>query len=184
MCRYRSFLLISTLLLVTACSNEEASIADHSGYFLNPKELCASLRHKKPLDNFQQNILGDGSYELEYEYNSPEDDIYVYQFITIENNPLEITSTYNAIKTGIKLGISSDGVETREVVTDFCWGEESSLREYEKDGKYLGLFFITRKDNKIYSILMKGVKPDNHEVWKTALLPRLEQLESSDIAGL
>lgn len=178
MYKFTNILLFVTLL-ATACSNEEFPCIDEKTLFINPLDLSTSFSQKFLRENerFQKICYDNASYQLEYEYQSEDKDLYLYQIVSIHADPAAVASCFQAIQAGTRVGALTGGASVRKICTDLSWGEESVFIEFRQKGQLVGHFFIARKNNKLYSFLIKGLKADDKIMWAKLLQPRLTSIE-------
>ena len=125
----------------------------------------------------------DGSYDIEYEYDIPEDmnAPYLSCIVTVERTISDAQTSYVAIWGGSQLGFSLlsdieiDLVERNDL---FRWGDRSRFAILKTEGEPFGNVFITRTGKYIFYIIISGVYFDNHDGISGLLSEPLSQLSS------
>mgnify|MGYP001164129529 CR=1 FL=1 len=123
----------------------------------------------------------DGSYDIEYEYDIPEDlsAPYLSCTVTVELTSSDAQTSYVAMWGGSQLALSLlsdidiDVVERNEL---FRWGERSRFAILSTEGEPFGNVFITRSGKYIFYMVMSGIYFDSHEGISGLLSKRLAQL--------
>ena len=125
----------------------------------------------------------DGSYDIEYEYDIPEDlnAPYLSCTVTVEPTTSDAQTSYVAMWGGSQLALSLlsdieiDVVERNDL---FRWGDRSRFAILSTEGEPFGNVFITRTGKYIFYIIISGIYFDNHEGISGLLSERLGQLPS------
>ncbi len=123
----------------------------------------------------------DGSYDIEYEYDIPEDlnAPYLSCIVTVERKISDAQTSYVAMWSGSQLGMSLlsdveiDVVERNDL---FRWGDRSRFAILFTEGEPFGNVFITRTGKYIFYMVISGVYFDSHEGISGLLSKRLAQL--------
>ena len=125
----------------------------------------------------------DGSYDIDYDYDIPEDPNapYLNCNITIEKDNADAKTSYVSIWAGAIIGIRLLGdadVEVTERNDLFRWGDESTFAILSINGEPFGNMFSARKGNRLLFIIFSGIYSDDGETVSDLLLPRLNQLHT------
>ena len=125
----------------------------------------------------------DGSYDVDYDFNVPEDPDapYLNCNITIEKNKADANVSYVSMWTGALLGMHMLGdadVEVTERNDIFRWGDESTFAILSVDGEPFGNMFSARKDTRVFFIIFSGIYTDDGEFVNDLLLPVLSELHT------
>jgi hypothetical protein len=125
----------------------------------------------------------DGSYDIDYDYDIPEDPQapYLTCNITIDKNNADAKASYVGMWAGAILGMHMLGDADVEVITRndiFRWGDESTFAILSVDGEPFGNMFSTRKGNRVLFIIFSGIYTDDGELVSELLLPALNQLHT------
>jgi len=125
----------------------------------------------------------DGSYDVDYDFNVPEDPDapYLNCNITIEKNKADANVSYVSMWTGALLGMHMLGdadVEVTERNDIFRWGDESTFAILSVDGEPFGNMFSARKETRVFFIIFSGTYTDDGEVVNDLLLPVLSELHT------
>ena len=125
----------------------------------------------------------DGSYDIEYEYDIPEDLTapYLSCTVTVELTSSDAQTSYVAMWSGSQLGMSLlsdveiDVVERNDL---FRWGDRSRFAILFTEGEPFGNVFIARSGKYIFYMVISGIYFDNREGISGMLSERLDRLQS------
>lgn len=126
--------------------------------------------------------LLDGSHELNYEYDTSNDEgggLYLNCVITVEKDATDAKNSYLGMKLGGAAGFaltSGKGLKLQDREELLKWGDDSHSALLTVDGKPAGNFFIARKGTHIFYLIVAGVFFDSPENLTSLLVPKLEQL--------
>ncbi|MEE2685458.1 MAG: hypothetical protein VYB09_04045 [Planctomycetota bacterium] len=125
----------------------------------------------------------DGSYDIEYEYDIPEDlnAPYLSCIITVERKISDARTSYVAMWSGSQLGMSLQSDVEIDVVERndlFRWGDRSRFAILFTEGEPFGNVFITRTGKHIFYIVISGVYFDHQEGIRGMLSEHLDRLKS------
>ncbi|MBT4692209.1 MAG: hypothetical protein HOB73_02575 [Planctomycetaceae bacterium] len=125
----------------------------------------------------------DGSYDVDYEFDVPEDPNapYLNCNIAIEKNKADAKTTYVTMWAGALVGMKIFGDANIDVIERddiFRWGDESTFAILSLDGEPFGNMFSTRKGNRVLFIIFSGIYTDDRELIGSLLLPILSQLHT------
>ena len=125
----------------------------------------------------------DGSYDVDYDFNVPEDPDapYLNCNITIEKNKADANVSYVSMWSGALLGMHMLGdadVEVTERNDIFRWGDESTFAILSVDGEPFGNMFSARKGTRVFFIIFSGIYTDDGEFVNDLLLPVLSELHT------
>ena len=126
--------------------------------------------------------LLDGSHELNYEYDTSNDEkggLYLNCVITVEKDSTDARNSYLGMKLGGAAGFalsSGKGVKLQDREDLLKWGEDSHSALLTVEGKPGGNFFIARKGTHIFYLIIAGVFFDSPEHFSSLVVPKLERL--------
>lgn len=130
---------------------------------------------------FRRTRYFDGSLEIEYEFETPEDfekPFYIAVTVGLERSTADALLTYKAEKGGVGIGASIGGVEMEEQEGFFEWGDESFFATLVTEKGPGGSVFGGRKGKKTYSIMIAGLYFDDAAEWEQFIQPKLDYLVS------
>jgi hypothetical protein len=125
----------------------------------------------------------DGSYDVDYDFNVPEDPDapYLNCNITIEKNKADANASYISMWAGALLGMHMLGdadVEVTERNDIFRWGDDSTFAILSVDGEPFGNMFSARMGTRVFFIVFSGIYTDDGEFVNDLLLPALNELHT------
>ena len=122
----------------------------------------------------------NGVYDIKYEYDRRDSDEYNPLFFSvkleIEKNEKNAKKTYREGLTVITQTSAAAGMPCREIIDVIRWGDENYYAIREKNGKPVGLIFMGRLKNKIYSLIMAGLYSSDHSLMTDLVIPRLQTI--------
>ncbi len=183
----RSFALavLVTCLLVVACVKSEIHDADRP-LLVTVDDLKQFGFEFGPLADrqvFHRTWHFDGSLEIEYEFDTPEDsDDSLYLSVTagFERSVRDAVATYRMEKGGTGIGARLGGVEMREEQGFFQWGDESFFASLVGENGPGGNVFAARLKNKTYWVMIAGLYFDDTNEWARFIQPKLDYLATYD----
>ena len=123
----------------------------------------------------------NGVIDIKYEYDRRDSDEYNPLFFSvkleIEKNENSAKKTYREGLTVITKTSAAAGMPCREIKNIIQWGNENYYAIREKNGKPVGLIFMGRSKNKIYSLIMAGLYSSDHSLITDLVIPRLQNLD-------
>ena len=126
----------------------------------------------------------DGSRELSYEYDSPdeaENPLYLANTLNIERSLSDARTVYLSTTLGLKLGMALEGEEALQEVPKpglFAWGEQSKGSLLVKAGRPVGNVFAGRKGRRVFHLTVVGVYFDDRKDVDATLGPLLRRFEA------
>ncbi len=122
----------------------------------------------------------DGSIELDYEYDEPENENAPYLSCTVnfDSKPSEAKITYLASWNSMKLGLGLNDARVEERNDLFSWGETSKFGLLMSEGDPFGNALAAYKGSKSVLIVFSGVYFDDAEALNELLEPTLMSLEA------
>jgi hypothetical protein len=124
----------------------------------------------------------DKSYEIEYEYEHPDEDqpLFLHSSVSVEPSVSDAKTTYMSVKMGMSIGLSASGEDAQLVDRDdlFQWGDESRCALVTSGGFNVGNFFVARKGTRVFCLMITGHAFDDRESLEKLVKPKLERLES------
>lgn len=121
-----------------------------------------------------------GSWELEYEYEPPSDDLFVYGMVSYEPSARQARDTYRTSGLGVQIGFAMEGDDVQRIERNdlFRWGDESRMVLLENANGPVGNLFLARKDRRVIMVMFVGVYFDDPDTLAAMLEPRLDALDA------
>ena len=175
---------IGALYVLTA--TEEEVTAEDRQLVVDIQALASSLEDFVP-DPSNETITKqrylDRSYDIEYEYDDPDDDYepYLYCCVTVERKHSDAVTSYvtawQASKLGLRWGADAevDIVERNDL---FRWGDQSRFAIVMVDGEPGGNLFFARKGKVVVGVVLGGVYFDEAEGFSEFVSPALSNIEN------
>lgn len=175
-------LIASLCLLALACTRTLPVEEQEKAMLLRAGDLVRygyGLAATEKYESFTKTRLFDGSYEIEYEFETPESEtenaLYLYVQVTVERQASNTLLTQGAERLGVRYGLRKGGVKEREIKDFYRYGDASAFYILEKDGEPIGNLFTVREGGKLYTLLLSGFYFDDPQVWGKVLGPKLSQ---------
>ena len=158
---------------------------DEKALFVRASDLVdyglerADARHEK----FTKTKLFDGSFQVEYEYEVPDDvpgdHVYVYSCVTVERKKSDAIASQGVEQAGIAVGMLGTDVSLEEVKDFYAYGDSARFYEIKnKSGAKVGNYFTVREGAKVYSIIIAGFYTDDREIWVEMIGDKLARFSS------
>src|SRR3954469_8938614 len=97
------------------------------------------LEKTEPYETFTKTRYIDGSYELAYEFETPDSEeenaLYMNVTLSVEKSPADAWTTLGAQDIGLGVGLKSNGLTRREIRNFYEYGDSSSFYVLERDGQ-------------------------------------------------
>ncbi len=176
---------LAAVLCAAGCTQAEMS-EDEKELIVRAQDLAPygfevgdASRHEK----FKKTVYFDRSYELEYEYETPDgsglDPLYVNVSISFEENVSDAKATQGAQRIGLSAGSYVNGLKMEEKKDFFKYGDESTYFVLlSKQGAPGGSYFITREGSKVYTLIVAGAVFDDPEAWAELVTPKLKKFSA------
>lgn len=176
-----SLILLALSLLQFACMRRGVEDSEKE-LFLRAHELADygyafqdTARH----ESFNKTIYFDGSYDIEYIFETPEDEVndplYLSITVTVERNATDAGTSQKAEEIGLTLGSKLEGITIEEKKGFFQYGDTSTFYVLLKDGNPIGNYFSTREGRKVYTLTISGMYIDDAELWGEMIMPKLKR---------
>ena len=123
----------------------------------------------------------NGVYDYKYEYDRRDNDDFHPLFFSVklevEKNIKKAKKTYKEAVAVITKTSSIAGMPCRKIEGQIKWGDESYYAIREKKGAPVGLFFATRYQNKVYTLIMAGLYSSDHSLITDLVIPKLQYIK-------
>jgi hypothetical protein len=127
----------------------------------------------------------NGVYDIKYEYDRRDSDEFTPLFFSvkleIEKNEKKAKKTFREGLAVITKASAAAGMPCREIKNTIRWGDENYYAIREKNERPVGLIFMGRSKNKIYSLIMAGLYSSDHSLITDLVIPRLQNIDHFQI---
>ena len=130
----------------------------------------------------------DDSFEIEYEYDLPQDGEapYLSYNLSFEPSESDASTTYVSLWGGTKVAFYVFGevqVEVEEKNELFHWGDQSRFGLLLAEGKPFGNLFVAKKGKRVVYLLVSGIYFNDSDDVSAFLAPYLERLDAFAAEG-
>jgi len=178
-------MIILVMLVALSCGCARQSIREEDKPLLITVEDLApygvSPDDYQQYETFQRNVFVDGSADIEYEFDPPEDseiNLYISATASFERTTKDAQLAYQMELKGTTFGAKLGGAAATESQGFFTYGDESFFAFLMGKKGPGGNLFITRTGAKVYVVIIGGVYFDNPDDWAELIMPKLHYLES------
>jgi hypothetical protein len=179
---YRVLLVALLACGAAACGMEQPVSANDKALFLRPADLGRfgfRFENAAVHETFAKTRHFDGTYELSYQFQTPESQqenrLYIYTSVSVERRASDAMISQKAERLGLLVGLKSEGTEEREVAGSFPYGDDVRLALLVKGGNTIGNTFTVRDQEKTYLLVLSGVYFDNAELFKEVIGPKMRR---------
>ena len=179
-----SLLLVAAGALFMLTARDEPLTAEDRQH-LPDIELLAELTDDFAPDENDATVTKmryiDGSYDIEYEYDSPDDFFapYIYYCLTVEPNHGDAMTTYGLSWQATKIGMWGEDAEIEIVERNdlFKWGDASRFAIIKADGAPTGNIFVARSGRIVVDMIISGIYFDTPGGFGSLMNPTLENIK-------
>ena len=126
-----------------------------------------------------------GVYDIKYTYDKLDHDDFNSLFFSvkleIEKNERGAKETYKDGLAVITKASAAAGMPCREIKNTIKWGDESYYAVREKNDNPVGLIFMGRLNNKVYTLIMAGLYSSDNSLITDLVIPKLKHLNNFKI---
>jgi len=188
-------ILIGTVVFIFYLSNANAFLAKTKE--IDPEDFPFLLLAKDlQIYNIKLDLSGSAEkarlkkwindvYDIKYEYDRRDSDDFNPLFFSVK---LEIEKNERGAKKTYKEGLAvitrtsaAAGMPCREIKNKIKWGDDSYYAIRKRNGKPVGLIFMGRLKNKIYSLIMAGLYSSDHSLITDLVIPKLQHIDNFQI---
>jgi len=179
-------ILIILLFYLTSCSTEENVKFSEYEIITTAKEI--NNYYNISLDTTGSSEEGrirkfiDGSYELKYSYDLLETEEFhpLFYSIKIEVEPTasDAIENFGLSKKILFATNKTIGQKVIEIDSLELPGDQNYYAIRTSENKPVGLFFLIRKGNRIYTIIMSGLYSSDHSLILDLVIPKLKDLDN------
>jgi hypothetical protein len=178
-------LVVLACALLAGCGSNLPVREDEKALFVRAGELAdyglehADARYEK----FTKTKLFDGSFQVEYEYevpeNAPGDRVFLYSCITVERKKSDAMASQGIEQAGIAVGMLGTDVSLEEVKDFYTYGDSARFYDIKnKGGAKVGNYFTAREGAKVYSVIIAGFYTEDREIWVEMVGDKLKRFSS------
>jgi hypothetical protein len=134
-------------------------------------------------ETVQKSRYFDGSWDIEYEYEHPDEDVplYINSSVTVEHTTQDARTTYASLGVGVRIGLTVSKTEGMQLVDRndlYRWGDQSRCTLVTVGGRPVGTLFLARKATYVFYFAVTGLALDNGAELGQLLDPHLKRLEA------
>lgn len=182
----KRFILSFSICLILLSSCKRAEVLDRDKeIFVRAKDFAEygfSIQNPEKYESFEKINLFDGSQQIEYEFETPENEsasaLYLIETATLDANQSDAKMSRGVEDTAISIALKIGGVEKEEVKDFYSYGDSSSFYVLKKDDRKVGSYFSTRHGKKTFSLFIVGIYFDDVETWRDLVEPRLKKFSA------
>lgn len=181
--------IVALGVLMELTGEKVVPTAEEAQLVVRIEHLAEYLEHFTPEPSmvaFTKTVYFDDSYELDYEYDDPDDSAPYLSFtVTVENDAGDANATYAGEWIGLRAGlaIGAEGVSVKEDDDVFRWGDHSNFGFLVFDERPTGNVFAARKNNVVVALILAGMYFEDGEAFGELLDPVLENIEQGLVLG-
>ena len=179
-------LALTSCILLGACAKGEIRESDRPLLVTldEMEDYGFKLKHLADRQVFRRSRYLDGSLEIEYEFETPENAaevLYVSATAGFERTVSDAVQSYRLSKGGIGIGAQLGDATIKEREGFYKWGDESFFANIlGKNGRPAGHIFTTRLGKKTYLFMIAGLYFEERSDWEEFIAPKLQYLEKYD----
>jgi len=136
----------------------------------------------KSMKSFTKAKVIDGSYDVEYEFETPDaeqkDPLFLYVLVSVGKKKSDAQIAQGGEKLALLYTLKAKGIEDEEIPNFYSYGDASYFYLLKKEGKPIGNYFTVREGSKTYTVVLSGMYFDDPEVWKEIMEPKLKQFSA------
>ena len=114
--------------------------------------------------------------ELNYEFLDETRGIYVSSTLSIERNPGNVLITELTSDSGLRIGLSTQGIKEKPVKLKRSYGKRASLALLMMDDQPVGNHFTVVSGKKVMTLIFTGVYFEEEEDFAAFITPKLDLL--------
>jgi hypothetical protein len=176
----RVAMLLPGLLALAGCERETSEVTAYDRSILvragDLHEFGWGYGDPTPLEKVTKHVAWDGSYTLEYEFETPDAEVghplYLGVFVTVARTTSDAVVTQQAERVGMGIGLGGSDIESREV-PGFYPG--ARFQVLESGGRPVGNLFSLREGRKVYTLVLSGFYFDDPAEWKALVGDKLRR---------
>lgn len=124
----------------------------------------------------------NGSYDIEYEFKTPEGErnhpLFLYVLVTVDTKESDAIISEGATKIALLARLNTKGISEQKITDFYRRGDSSAFYVLKKGEKPIGNYFTMREGRKVYAMILTGMYFDDAEVWKELIDTKVAQLSA------
>ncbi|BCM90659.1 hypothetical protein IAD21_02516 [Abditibacteriota bacterium] len=158
------------LLMVAGCSSQTVTPTDKTA-FITVSDLPAFgyTNPKLPQGTWNKTGYGDGTYEIEYEAQTPDGEknypLYINESLSDENTSKDALTYLAGTRGAMNLALKAQSLTEKSVPNQIIYGDGSSLTTLQSGKIAVGNIFSARKGGRTFSLMIVGITFDDPKNW-------------------
>ena len=180
-------LQICLVLIVFACAACERKVAiaeKDKLLFLRAGDLVNygfGFQNIEKFESFSKSKNIDGTYDIEYEFKTPDEEksntLFIYVLVQIARKRSDALVSQKVEKLAVLYGLNRKGIHEHEIA-GFGYGDSSAFYILKKDNNPVGNYFTVREGSNTYLLLITGMYFDDPQVWREVIEPKLKHFST------
>jgi hypothetical protein len=178
----RALFALVAVCSMAACGSEEPVSTEDKEIFLRAAEFARfGFRYDNvdALETFSKVRNFDGTYQLTYQFRTPEGEtdrpLYIHVSVAVERRASDAMMAQKAEKLGLLIGFQSEGAEEREVPGTYPYGDDAKLSLIVKGENPIGNIFTMRDGGKTYLLVVSGLYFDDPALFNKVIGPKAQR---------
>lgn len=174
--------LVGVSLCIQGCERKLTVQESDKTLFLRAQDLIDygyGFQGVEKYESFTKAKVIDGSYDVEYEFETPEGErdnpLLLYVLVSVGKKKSDAQLSQGGEKIAVLYTLKAQGIEREEIPNFYRYGDSSAFYLLKKAGKPIGNYFTVREGSKTYTLILSGMYFDDPEVWKEIMEPKLKQ---------
>lgn len=174
--------LVSVSLCIQGCERKQTVQESDKTLFLRAQDLVDyghGFAAIEKYESFSKAKAFDGSYDLEYEFKTPDaeqkDRLFLYVLVSVGKKKSDAQISQGGEKIALLYTLKAKGIEEEEIPNFYRYADSSSFYLLKKEGKPIGNYFTVREGTKTYTVIISGMYFDDPQMWREIMEPKLKQ---------
>lgn len=175
-------LLVSLSVCIQGCERKLTVYETDKPFFLRARDLVDygyGFQEIEKYETFSKAKAIDGSYDIEYEFETPDAEkdnrLFLYVLVTVGTKKSAAQLAQGTEKIAVLYSLKAEGIEEEEIPNFYRYGDSSAFYLLKKKGKPIGNYFTAREASRTYTVILSGMYFDDPQVWKELMEPKLKQ---------
>lgn len=162
--------LLLPVMWLGGCASQTVTPADKTGFVtLADLRTFGYANPKLPVGKWSKTAYGDGTFEIEYEAETPDSEqnfpLYFTETLSDEKNSGDARTLLATERGAITLALKSQKLSEKSVAGETIYGDGSSLTVLQSGKISVGNVFSARKGGRTFFLMMSGVAFDDPKEW-------------------
>jgi hypothetical protein len=178
-------LMVAVSLCIQGCERKLTVQESDKTLFLRAQDLVDygyGFPAIEKYESFTKAKAIDGSYDLEYEFETPDAEqsapLFLYVLVSIGKKKSDAQISQQGEKIALLSTLKAKGIQEEEIPNFYGYGDSSSFYVLKKEGKPIGNYFTVREGSKTYTVILSGMYFDDPQVWKEIMEPKLSRFSA------